>query len=139
LAGLALAIGAAAAGAQPAAVDDSLYQALGGRPSLEKLMDDFMPRLLADKRTGPFFAKSNIAHVKEQLVIQFSQISGGPGVRQGCEMKTAHENMDIRKREFNALVEVLQQSMDARNIPFHVQNRLLARLAPMHREIVNTP
>ena len=40
------------------------------------------------------------------------------------------------KGDFNALVEVLQQSMEARGIPFGAQNRLLARLAPMHREIV---
>jgi hemoglobin len=34
-------------------------------------------------------------------------------------------------------VEVLQASMDAQHLPFATQNRLLARLAPMHREIVN--
>ena len=39
----------------------------------------------------------------------------------------------------NALVEVLQDTMDAQGIPFRDQNRLLARLAPMHREIINTP
>ena len=38
---------------------------------------------------------------------------------------------------FNALVEVLQASMAAQGVPFATQNRLLARLAPMHREIVN--
>jgi hemoglobin len=36
-------------------------------------------------------------------------------------------------------VEVLQDTMDAQGIPFRDQNRLLARLAPMHREIINTP
>jgi hemoglobin len=54
-------------------------------------------------------------------------------------MKKAHSGFDINRSHFNALVEVLQLSMDARGIPFRVQNRLLARLAPMHREIVNTP
>jgi hemoglobin len=51
-------------------------------------------------------------------------------------MKAAHEGMGIRTSHFNALVEVLQQSMDARQIPFTVQNRMLARLAPMHRDII---
>jgi hemoglobin len=45
--------------------------------------------------------------------------------------------MDISKGDFNALVEVLQASMDAQGVPFATQNQLLARLAPMHREIVN--
>jgi hypothetical protein len=51
----------------------------------------------------------------------------------------AHDGMDIRRGDFNALVEVLQQSMDAQGITFGAQNRLLAQLAPMHRDIVNTP
>ena len=41
--------------AQLAAPGDSLYKALGGKPGLVKLMDDFMPRLVSDPRTGPFF------------------------------------------------------------------------------------
>ena len=54
-------------------------------------------------------------------------------------MKEAHADQHIGKADFNALVEVLQQSMDAQGIAFTTQNRMLARLAPMHREIINTP
>jgi hemoglobin len=52
-------------------------------------------------------------------------------------MKVVHAEMDISKADFNALVEVLQHSMDAKGIPFSVQNRMLAKLAPMHRDMVN--
>lgn len=52
-------------------------------------------------------------------------------------MKLAHAEMDIDKAHFNALVEVLQKSMSARGIPFSAQNRMLALLAPMHRDIIN--
>jgi hemoglobin len=31
---------------------------------------------------------------------------------------------------------VLQVSMDARHIPFTTQNKLLALLAPMHRDVI---
>ena len=51
-------------------------------------------------------------------------------------MKSAHAGMEINKAQFNALVEVLQVAMDARNIPFATQNQLLARLAPMHRDVI---
>ena len=47
--------------------------------------------------------------------------------------------VDINKNNFNALVEVLQQAMDAQGIAFTAQNKLLAKLAPMHRDIINTP
>ncbi len=135
-----LATGAAfAQTAQTIPVNDALYQQLGGQPGLVKLMDDFVPRLIADPRMNPFFKESDQKHLKEQLVAQFCQVSGGPCRLEGPDMKKAHSGMDITKSNFNALVEVLQQSMDAQGIAFGAQNRLLAQLAPMHREIINTP
>lgn len=122
--------------AQAQAKDD-LYQQLGGQPGLVKLMDDFMQRLLADKRMNPFFKDADQAHIKQELVLQFCQVSGGPCKRDGPDMKKAHDGVDITRTDFNALVEVLQQAMDAQGIAFSTQNRLLAKLAPMHREIVN--
>jgi hemoglobin len=131
-----------AALARPAAAqttDDTLYQQLGGQAALVTLMDDFMTRLLADKRMGPFFKDVDHKHVKAQLVAQFCEVSGGPCKLKGPDMKKAHSGFDVTKSDFNALVEVLQQSMDAQGIGFGTQNKLLARLAPMHREIINTP
>ena len=129
----------AGAHAQPAAVaDDNLYQAFGGQTGLVRLMDDFMTRLLADARMRPFFKDADQAALKKQLVLQFCEVSGGPCRRDGPTMKEAHDGMDITRGDFNALVEVLQDAMDAQGVPFGAQNRLLARLAPMHRDIINT-
>lgn len=122
--------------ASHALADDALFQTLGQKAGLSVLMDDFMQRLLADPRTEPFFAKANQQRVKEQLVEQLCQVSGGPCVYKGADMKSSHSNMDITKGHFNALVEVLQQSMDAKKIPFRAQNQLLAQLAPMHRDVI---
>lgn len=117
--------------------DDTLYQQFGGQPGLVKLMDDFMARLLADPRMNPFFKDVNHQHVKEQLVAQFCELSGGPCKLRGPDMKSVHAGFDIDRASFNALVEVLQRAMDAQGIPFSAQNRMLAQLAPMHRDIVN--
>jgi hemoglobin len=76
--------------------------------------------------------------VKEQLVEQICQVTGGPCDYQGKDMKTAHMDMRISKSDFNALVEVLQATMDAQGISFSTQNQLLARLAPMHRAVITT-
>jgi hemoglobin len=138
--GLSIGLCAAASHAQTAPVaDDTLFQAFGGQRGLVVLMDDFMTRLLADKRMNPFFKDTDQKHIKEQLVVQFCQVSGGPCKLAKPDMKKPHSGVDIAMADFNALVEVLQQSMDAQGIPFGVQNRLLAKLAPMHRDIVNVP
>ena len=133
---IALLFSASSLFANQALADDALYQALGQKPGLVALMDDFVPRLLADPRMQPFFEKTNQANFKQQLVDQVCQVSGGPCIYKGVDMKTAHSNFDITKGNFNALVEVLQKSMDARQIPFSAQNKLLAMLAPMHRDVI---
>ena len=122
--------------AQMAPADPSLFKSLGEAPGLVRLVDDFTARLLADSRTAPQFKETKIPQFKERLVEQFCQVSGGPCVYKGADMKSAHANLDIAKRDFNALVEILQQSMDAQGISFGAQNRLLAQLAPMHRDVI---
>ena len=133
---IALLISTSSLFANHALADDALYQALGQKPGLVALMDDFVPRLLADPRMQPFFEKTNQVNFKQQLVDQVCQVSGGPCIYKGVDMKTAHSNFDITKGNFNALVEVLQKSMDARQIAFSAQNKLLALLAPMHRDVI---
>ncbi|NDP61867.1 group 1 truncated hemoglobin [Polaromonas sp.] len=122
--------------AQTTSMNDQLYKAFGEKAGLVTLMDDFMTRLLADPRTGPHFKPANQQHVKEQLVEQFCALGGGPCVYQGADMKTAHAELDIRKSDFHALVEVLQRSMDAQGIAFARQNQMLALLAPMHSDTI---
>lgn len=116
--------------------DDQLYKAFGEKAGLVSLMDDFMVRLLADPRTGPHFKPVNQQRVKEQLVDQFCALGGGPCVYKGADMKSSHANLGIKKSDFHALVEVLQESMDSKGIPFRKQNDMLALLAPMNRDII---
>lgn len=122
--------------AQTASGEDALYRAFGQKAGLQSLMEDFVDRLKADARTAPFFKDTNRANLVEQLTDQLCQLSGGPCAYKGAPMDKAHRDLDIAKRDFNALVEVLQQSMDAKGIAFRDQNRMLAKLAPMHRDIV---
>jgi hemoglobin len=122
--------------AAPMAASSALFDTFGGKAGLVKLMDDFMVRLVADPRTGPHFRPTNQQHIKEELVDQFCYLMGGPCVYKGVDMKTVHANLDITKGDFNALVEMLQQAMDAQGIAFSAQNQLLALLAPMHRDVI---
>jgi hemoglobin len=122
--------------AQPAR-DDSLYRAFGGEAGLAALMADFVPRLVADARIGRYFKNTNREHLARQLAAQVCELGGGPCVYEGPAMGPAHEGMGISRSDFNRLVELLKDSMAASGVPFRAQNRLLALLAPMHREIVD--
>ena len=122
-----------AAPADPALL--SVYKEFGEEQGLVALMDLFMTKLVADPRTRPFFENSDQASVKRHLVEQFCVILGGACTYTGRDMRTAHKGFDIDRSQFNALVELLQQSMSEKGIPFRAQNKLLAKLAPLHRDI----
>jgi len=126
----------------PAPADPSLlpvFKEFGERPGLVALMEEFMVILVDDPRTRPFFGDADQKHVKQMLVDQFCAILGGPCQYSGKGMKEAHEKLSVNRAAFMALVEDLQKAMDQRGISFRAQNRLLAKLAPMHREVINRP
>lgn len=130
--------GAAEAG-PPDADTAALLRALGGRDGLVRLTADFADRVRADPRTEPFFRPVNAGHLKRQLADHFCQLLRGPCVYDGEPMKGAHAGLGITRKDFLAVVDLLQDAMDAQGLPFVVQNRLLARLAPLHRDIVGAP
>lgn len=118
-----------------ARADDSLYQALGEKAGLTQITNDFVANVFADPRTKTYFAGVSQKRLKEKLFEQFCVLAGGPCVYTGHSMKQAHAGLNIDRAAFNAVVEDLQKAMDKNNVPFHQQNKLLAKLAPMHREI----
>lgn len=115
--------------------DQTLYHELGEEPGLEAITHDLLATLQKDPRTASYFADADLKRLHEKLVEQLCQVSDGPCRYTGRSMQRAHEGLHITRAAFNALVEDLQDVMDQRQIPYHTQNRLLARLAPMVHDI----
>ena len=113
-----------------------VFADFGGEAGLTVLMEDFMAIMLEDPRMRPFFEKVDHTRVKRQLVEQFCGILGGGCAYSGRDMKTAHAGLRIDRADFNALVEDLQIAMNRARVPFRSQNKLLAVLAPMHRQMI---
>lgn len=122
----------------PASVhaDDSVYRDFGEKPGLTALVEDFMSIVLTDARISASFANSSVPRIKLMLVEQFCELTGGPCKYPGKEMKSSHASLGVTNGQFNALAEDLQIAMDKAKIPFRAQNKLLAKLAPMQRDIV---
>ncbi len=113
-----------------------VFEQFGGKPGLVTLMNDFMDNMMADSRTHPYFANSDRVRIKAELVDQFCVILDGPCTYSGKDMEKVHRNLGINRAAFNALVEDLQTAMNKNDIPFRAQNKLLAKLAPMHSAVI---
>ena len=133
----ALLLAAALAGCAAAPARPGLYEQFGGQAGVEALVEEFLVRLLEDERINAQFAEVDLLNLNDRLVEQFCVELGGPCTYTGRSMAESHEGLAITEADFNALVEDLVDAMDARGIPRRAQNRLLARLAPMHPDIVS--
>ena len=118
------------------APDPALLADFGGVEGVRKLSSLFVDNMRADPRIGHYFEKTKLSELKKQLGDQLCQVLAGPCVYEGDTMKASHADLKISKADSLAQVEVLQATMDSLGIPFSSQNRLLARLAPMYRQII---
>ena len=123
------------AGADPYP-DDRLYIALGGEDGIARIIDRLVDGVTTDPRIEGIFAASDLVRLRRTLREQVCYLAGGRCTYTGRDMTSVHADHGITTREFNALVEQLQFAMDAEGVPNRAQNRLLAKLAPMHRVIV---
>ena len=132
---LLLTLGLAAA-MLPQVAQAELYDDLGGATGIQGIVEHVVPRWLADPRVGPTFADTNMTRFRRLLAEQLCQVSDGPCHYSGRDMAAAHRGLDLHQAQFNAVTEDLQAAMDELGIAYHVQNRLVARLAPMQRDVV---
>ncbi|MDZ7789141.1 MAG: group 1 truncated hemoglobin [Xanthomonadales bacterium] len=117
--------------------DESLYDRLGGREVIAEFVDDAVERILVDERIAHLFEDSDIPNLKFQLTDQICLLAGGPCEYRGLDMESAHRGLDINEAEFNALVEDFQWAMRANDVPYGLENQVLALLAPMKPAVIH--
>lgn len=131
-AALCLLLSVSVAGAKP----NRVLHDFGNEPGLQVLCEDFVGYLVRDKRIAKRFKDTDTERLTQNLYKQFCELLGGDCVYRGRSMKEAHTGMRLNTADFNALVEDLQRAMDQHKVPFASQNKLLSKLAPMWRDVV---
>ena len=77
------------------------------------------------------------AYFKARLREQLCAISDGGCDYTGLDMVEAHSGMDLSEAQFNDFVDASRRAMTRAGFAIGVQNRLLARLAPMRGEVIH--
>ncbi len=114
----------------------SLYSQLGGEPVIARVVDRTIDAAASDPRTRRSFDGIKLAAVKQSLAQQICALAEGPCRYEGETMARAHRDARITASEFDALVGMLREQLDAAGVDDAAKNRLLRLLAPMKRDIV---
>lgn len=124
----------------------TLYARLGGEKAIRAVVDDFVPRAASDPKVN-FTRKGipgeewdasekNVKHLKDELVMFISQVSGGPQKYKGKDMKAAHKGMKITNAEFDAIAADLQASLQKLNVPAKESGELMAIVGTTRKDMV---
>lgn len=117
----------------------TLFERLGGKPAIEAVVDDFLGRVSQDERINASFAGAHLPRLRQRLIEQVCQASGGPCTYSGRDMKTVHAGMGITGAQFDALVGHLVATLDKFKVPEKEKGELLSVLGPMRGDIVEEP
>lgn len=113
-----------------------MWQAFHEQAGVDRIVEGFVSRNVADPRIGDIFKGQDLVRLRRTLKEQFCYILNGGCDYSGRTMKDSHKNLGIQQADMGALVENLQAAMRDENVNFMAQNRFLAKLAPMRRDVV---
>ena len=114
----------------------SLYDDLGGKAGVARLVDKLVEKYRADGRINELFNGTDFPYFTERLNEYICVVAEGGCEYKGLSMVEAHSGMDIKEREFNYFVEDGQAAMTEVGISIGVQNRLLKVLARDHGNVI---
>lgn len=113
-----------------------MWEAFHGAEGVSRIVDDFMSRNVADPRIAGTFVGHDMVRIRRTLKEQFGYILGGPVTYTGRDMQSSHAELGLQAADMGALVENLQIAMSNEGVAFSAQNRFVAKLAPMKRDVV---
>jgi len=128
--------GKSASSQAPAGAKDALYRELGGKEGITKVVDLFLAKVDNDLRINLFFEQTDHKDLRNLVIEQFCQATGGPCVYSGRSMEEAHSGINLTDADFAAFVEDLIAALDELKVPKASQDKLLALLGPMKPQVV---
>jgi hemoglobin len=120
----------------------SLYARLGGYDAIAAVVDDFIGRLVADKRFSKFFvghSEDSLKKIRMHVIDQLCAAAGGPCLYIGRDMRTTHHGLGITSDDWDVSAKHLVESLDKFNVPKAEKDELLAFVGTLKKDIVDKP
>lgn len=133
---LALSVMATGCTSLPMADSRPLYQQLGGTEALTRITDRTMDRVSTDPRTRRTFDGVKMTPLKASVANYVCKVADGPCTYEGETMARSHADLGITGAEFDLMVTMLRDELNAAGVSEGAKNELLKRLAPSRRDIV---
>lgn len=120
----------------------TLYQRLGGYDAIAAVTDDFLGRLATDKQMSRFFvgvSADSLRKLRQHVVDQLCEATGGPCYYFGRSMKTVHAGLVITESDWQLTVKHLNATLDKFKVADNERTEILTLFAGVKKDIVEKP
>jgi len=115
----------------------SLYERIGGEPTIERLLDHFYHRVTHDSEIGHYFTHVPIGKLKVMQREFFSMVTDGPVTYSGRPLAHVHHPLAISRREFQRFTEHLVATLEEAGIGEQDRSEIIAKVNLYADEITN--
>ena len=119
--------------------EKTLYERLGGYDAISAVVNDLLPRLMADSRLGRFWENRGEDGInrEEQLLIDFlCSSAGGPLLYTGRDNKTSHKGMGISESDWEKFIAHLKTTLDNFQLPQQERSDVIGFIESTKADIV---
>ena len=114
----------------------TLFDAVGGLPTLQKVHKNFYDKVYAHPWLGKFFAGHNQEAIENRQTSFMAVKMGGDVMYLGKEPKMAHRAMYITEELFYLRTELLRESLEEAGVPAELTKRWIKIDSAFKKHIV---
>lgn len=114
----------------------TLYERIGGAPTIDKLISTFYQRVLADPLLEPFFEHTSIEKLTNMQKAFFSVALGGPEPDVKISMYAAHQGRGIQSKHLTRFTEHLLETLREIGVEEQDAKRIYERIATYSNEVL---
>lgn len=115
----------------------SLYQRLGSKEGISRLVDDVVAAHLSNPIVKTRFENvKDMAHLKKMACEFFCAGSGGPEAYTGKDMRAAHKGMNISEQEYLAVMDDIVGALDKNKLEEDTKKDVIAILYSLKGDII---
>jgi len=119
--------------------EKTLYERLGGYDAISAVVNDLLPRLMADSQLGRFWENRGEDGInrEEQLLIDFlCSSAGGPLLYTGRDNKTSHKGMGISESDWEKFIGHLNATLEKFQLPQQERSDVIGFIESTKADIV---
>ncbi len=114
----------------------SLYHQIGGDAVLDKAIERFYDRVLADDRIRHFFDGVDMDRLRATQKTFLAYCFGGPYIYDGKAMRDAHHHLSLTEEHFQAVMQHLEDTLRELGVREDLVEAAVSIAASHHDEVL---